>query len=84
MTIARTDDQTFVPGTTYATRSICNYDCIYRVRVIRRTAKSVWVDVHGEVVRRSVRVCPYEGVEVFEPFGRYSMCPTISANKVAA
>jgi len=34
---------TFKTGTTYYTRSIGDHDCIVLFKVIRRTAKSIWV-----------------------------------------
>ena len=51
---------TFETGTTYYTRSIADYDCIVTFKIVRRTAKSVWVsdwrDRTGEtIVRRSVK-----------------------------
>jgi hypothetical protein len=72
----------FVPGTTYQTRSLCDYDCIYSVTVTRRTAKSVWFKYHGKEKR--AKISNYDGVESFKPFGSYSMAPTIRANKKIA
>jgi hypothetical protein len=69
----------FQAGVSYYCRSICNYDCVWHFRIIRRTAASVWVLVNGEEVRRGVEV--WEGVEQFAPFGRYSMSPTVSADR---
>jgi len=72
----------FQVGNTYATRSICDYDSIFSFEILGRTAKSVTVKVHGKVVRRGVSV--YDGVEQFRPFGTYSMCAVISADKTLA
>lgn len=74
--------KTFQVGTTYATRSICDWDCIHSFEIMARTAKSVTVKVHGKVVRRGLSV--YEGVEQFKPFGSYSMAAIISADKTLA
>lgn len=74
--------KTFEIGKTYATRSICDYDCIYSFTIIGRTAKSVMVDVRGKTVRRGLSVA--DGVEQFKPFGNYSMCAIITADKLAA
>lgn len=38
----------FEVGKTYYTRSICNHDCIFSVKVIKRTAKTVVVLKDGE------------------------------------
>jgi len=71
----------FKVGNTYATRSICDYDCIFSFTIHARTAKSVTVDVHRNRVRRGISI--ENGVEHFKPFGNYSMCPIISADKLA-
>ena len=31
----------FTPGKTYWTRSICDYDCIFKITIAKRTAKFV-------------------------------------------
>ena len=70
--------KTFKIGTTYSTRSICNHDCIFSFKILRRTAKSVWVNVDGKTVRRAIEV--WDNKETFYPFGKYSMAAIISAN----
>jgi hypothetical protein len=74
-----TEAVTFETGVSYFCRSICDSDCIWHFRILRRTAKSVWVLVNGEQVRRGIRV--WNGVEKFEPFGTYSMSPVVSADR---
>ena len=69
--------KTFKTGETYETRSICDYDCIFSFKILRRTKKSVWVKVHNEVVRRGIEV--WRDAETFYPFGKYSMAAIISA-----
>lgn len=69
----------FEVGKTYATRSICDHDCIYSFTILARTPKSVTVKVSGETVRRGLKV--WSGVEQFKPFGTYSMCAVISADR---
>ena len=71
----------FEVGKSYATRSICDYDCIHSFEILARTDKSVTVKVHGKTVRRGLRT--YDGEECFSPFGRYSMSATIFANEHA-
>lgn len=71
---------TFQVGKTYSTRSLCDYDCIFSFPVIKRTAKTVWIQVHGKVRARRIRMV--DGVETVDPLGVYSMSPTISANKL--
>ena len=76
-----TNNKKFIVGQTYATRSACNWDCVYSFTIVRRTEKSVWIDdIHGKKnVRRSIK--NYSGHETFSPFGTYSMSPTISADR---
>jgi len=69
----------FEVGKTYATRSICDYDCIFSFIILSRTAKTVTVNVHGKVVRRGLQI--EDGIEEFKPFGTYSMCAVIRATK---
>jgi hypothetical protein len=70
---------TFEAGISYFCRSACDSDCVWHFTIIRRTASSVWVLVDGKECRRGVRV--WNGVEKFEPFGRYSMSPVVSADR---
>lgn len=72
--------KSFEIGKTYSTRSICDYECIFRFAIVRRTAKTVTFTYHGKEQTRGVRVGS-DGVEHCSPLGRYSMSPTISADK---
>jgi len=69
----------FEIGKTYATSSICDHNCIYEFKILRRTTKSIWVKVYGEIKRRKITI--YENREEFFPFGHYSMCAVINAEK---
>lgn len=69
----------FVPGKTYATRSIVDHDTIHSFTIISRTAKTVTTKCHGQDnARRGLSI--YNGVEQFAPFGRYSMCVIVGAD----
>lgn len=72
----------FEVGKTYATRSICDHNCIFSFVILARTEKTVTVQVHGKTVRRGLSI--WNGVEQFAPFGRYSMAAIIGADKAAA
>lgn len=74
--------QKFEVGEKYATRSMADYDCIYSFAILARTEKTVTVLVYGKTVCRRLRV--RSGVEYFKPFGTYSMCPVIYADKDAS
>lgn len=76
----------FETGKTYYVRSIGDHNCIWRFTVVRRSASSVWVtgcdhNERGAVTRRGLS--NYDGCETFSPFGRYSMSPTVSAERVS-
>lgn len=81
MNAANTNTPTkFEAGRTYWTRSICDSECIHRVTIEKRTAKSVWIKRNGKLTRRAVE--EYEGVEQIWPHGKYSMAAIIRADKV--
>lgn len=66
---------TFQAGKTYTTRSICDHNCIIRVAVVSRTAKTI-----KTADGKTLRVSEYEGVEQVKPWGSYSMAPIVGAN----
>jgi len=78
----------FKVGTVYYERSVGDHNCIYRFKVIGRTAKQVTVrELHGPnsenqdaPIKRGISV--YNGKEQFKPFGTYSMCCIISADRI--
>ena len=65
----------FEAGKTYATRSICDSECIVAVTVARRTAKMLTTR-EG----KSFRISVYDGIEQIKPWGSYSMAPIIQAD----
>jgi hypothetical protein len=69
----------FVVGKTYYTRSICDYDTVFSFRILGRTTKTVTIRVHGKAARRGV--FRHGDIEQFKPFGNYSMCPIVTADK---
>lgn len=69
----------FETGATYTTRSIGDYDCIFAITVVSRTAKTIkTVDEHGEP--RTYRTFVYDNAERVS-MGSYSMAPGFSARK---
>jgi hypothetical protein len=77
----------FETGKTYFTRSICDRNCIFRITVISRTAKTIRANVEGEG-EKTLRIIANNGifgipVERVMPFGRYSMAPVICAADVS-
>lgn len=71
----------FQIGHSYATRSLCDYECVFSFVISGRTAKTITTKVHGEIVKRGLKV--RGGVESFKPYGTYSMCPVVYADERA-
>jgi len=81
MNLIRTTETKIKPGQILATRSTCNYDCIYSLRVISRTPKTAQIEYDGKV--RKAKIDEWNGVEFICP-QRYSMCPSFYANQILA
>jgi hypothetical protein len=75
-----TDLITFQPGQTVACRSLGDYNCVWVFTVVKRTAKFVTLEDTSGKLRR-VGVYEYDGAEACKPFGRYSMAPTLRADR---
>lgn len=81
----------FEVSKTYATSSICDSNCIIAVKVLRRTAATVTVemmrgDLDGEKVRTfriDQKKAEHFGEESIKPWGSFSMCPIIDARCAA-
>ena len=71
----------FIPGYTYSATSPCDHECVWTFTVVARTAKFVTID-DGEKLRR-VGVKVSRDAEYALPFGSYSMCPVIRAERLA-
>lgn len=74
----------FEVGRIYYTRSICDHDCIWRIKIVGRTEKTIkWIMLdHCKKVVKTARPFIFNGEENFYPLGRYSMAPTIGARDV--
>ncbi len=72
----------FETGKRYFCRSIGDYDCIFTMKVISRTAKTIKVKMQDWIDVKTLRTSIYEGVEQVKPLGTYSMCPVMTAEKV--
>lgn len=72
---------TFEVGKTYSTRSIGDHNCIVRVAVVSRTAKTIKAQVGVEM--KTMRVSEYRGNEQVKPWGSYSMAPIVDASETA-
>lgn len=66
---------------TYSCCSICDSNCTWTFKVLKRTAKFVTLeDQDGKVFRKKVTV--FDGDEQCNPLGNYSMAPILRADKV--
>ncbi len=75
--------QKFEVGKTYSMRSACDHNCVWNAKVLNRTARFVTLKVDGgkELVRCKVHV--WQDSESCYPLGTYSMCPVLTAEKIA-
>ena len=48
----------FEVGSVYYARSACNHDCVFLMKVLSRTEKSVKAEFSGEGVKRASGSCP--------------------------
>ena len=69
---------TFEIGKEYFSRSICNHDCVFTIKITGRTAKTVSYEYMGESRRSKIRVD--ESGEYIQP-DRYSMAPIFRAER---
>lgn len=67
----------FEPGKTYFTRSICDYECIFKITIASRTEKTI-LTTEGKRLRVSTKYTP--DTEQVWPFGKFSMAPSIGAD----
>lgn len=73
---------TFEIGKEYYSRSICNHDCVFTIKITGRTAKTVSYEYMGESRRSKIRVD--DSGEYIQP-DRYSMAPVFrAARKIQA
>lgn len=76
----------FEIGTTYTMSSACDHNCVWTYTVIKRTAATVTITDGTET--RTCRISKdwseYRGAETILPLGKYSMCPVLSADHIAA
>lgn len=67
----------FEIGKEYFTRSICDSECIFSIKITGRTAKTVSYEYMGESRRSKIRFD--DSGEYIQP-DRYSMAPTFRLN----
>ena len=66
-------------GKEYSSRSICDSNCIFTIKVLSRTDKSAIILDHNGYERRvKIRIDEFTGGEYLRP-DRFSMAPTYRA-----
>lgn len=71
----------FEIGKTYFCRSLCDYDCVWTFEIVSRTEKTI-ITACGKTLRINPKMTEYNKAETVYPLGRYSMAPTLTAEKV--
>ena len=60
-------------------RSVCDHECIFTARVVKRTDKTVTIYDSRDGTRRCKVYHDDDGGEFIFPYGRYSMAPIFRA-----
>lgn len=76
----------FETGKIYEMVSPCDSECIWRYKIMKRTASTITIKSLGWDGRPEVRTCrvskkvsEYFGEEIIYPLGKYSLCPSLNA-----
>lgn len=70
----------FIEGQSYEAGSVCDHNAKWVYKVIKRTAKSIWISEDGEEPKRKGISLTWDGHEMVKPHGTYSMAPILSAD----
>lgn len=71
----------FEVNKTYGSRSICDHNCIFEIKTISRTDKTVTYKYENQIRRSSVKF-DQQGNEYIKP-DNYSMAPIFKAERSA-
>lgn len=71
--------KTFETGKEYSCRSICDHNCIWTYEILKRTAKTITINIDGKNVSRRIYI--YDNAECVNPLGTFSMAPILTAEK---
>lgn len=72
----------FKAGKIYWYRWIGDSNLVSKWKVTRCTANSVWaIEIGWDNPPKRFKIHTYEGCEFFRPFGNYSMCPSVRADR---
>ena len=65
----------------YTSRSICDSECILKVKILSRTNKTAVIYTGDKIKRTKIHVDPYTNGEYIQP-DKYSMSPIYRANNI--
>lgn len=76
----------FEVGKTYSCVSIGNHECVWRYKVVDRTANTVTLESDDgmEIIKRRIikGLSEINNVESIYPLGKYSFCPILRATSL--
>mgnify|MGYP001607789697 CR=1 FL=1 len=73
----------FETGKTYQCRSFCDYDTIITGTVLRRTEKTITMQLRDKEKVQPPKFLHGTEIEYVNPWGKYSMAPIMSADREA-
>lgn len=73
--------KTFEIGKTYTSRFITDSNCKLEIKILSRTAKRIKFFNPVDERESTVSVKVVDGVEIAYPLGKYSMAPTLKADR---
>ena len=71
-------DKKIKPATTYFARSVCDFECVFQLFVIKRTAKMATIQRDGNISKTKIHT-DCSGFEYLRP-ENYSMAPIFRAS----
>lgn len=69
----------FEVGKKYYDRSLCDWNCIFEIEIIKRTEKMITYNYEGQTRRSKLHISD-DGIEYIRP-DNYSMAPRFDADK---
>lgn len=76
----------FEVGKIYSCFSACDHNCIWRYKVVDRTANTVTLETldRMEIIKRRIikGLSELNNAESIYPLGKYSLCPILRATSV--
>ena len=73
---------TFKANTEISARSICDHNCIFTAKIIKRTAKTVTIQQVDKKAIGIYHIKEYNDTEYIMPLGRFSMSPSSRAENI--